>query len=122
VTAPSHSRISVTNRGPCERTGETFTCATFEMKTVVDSEALATLTARLQKDSPMVLSSGVMPLELEEVIRVTMETGTMLPHEMVLTRVTRLRVTVSGESGIERDAESRRSVFVYEIEPEQPGK
>jgi len=115
LMVPTHTRLSVANRGPCARARETFTCATFEMKTVIDSEALATLNAHLQKDSPSVLPLAGTPLELEQVTRVTMETGTMLPHEMLETRMTRLRVDANGQSRTTRDAESRRSIFVYDL-------
>ena len=89
------------------------------MKTSFDPEALAAVVDSLQKDSPFVLPS-VTPLELEEVIRVTMETGSMLPHEILVTRMTRMRMDVSGETLTNRDAYSRRSIFVYDVEPDAP--
>jgi hypothetical protein len=113
LTVATHTRLSVTNRRSCTRAGQSLTCATFEMKTVLDSEALAELTARLLKDAPIVPKPTIKPLELEEVIRVTMETGTMLPHEMLLTRMSLMRVDADGQSRTNRDAESRRSVFAY---------
>ena len=122
VTVPTHTWLSVTNRRPCGRARETFTCATFETRTVFDSDALAALIARVEKDSPNTLLSGVTPLEVEEVVRVTMEIGTMLPHEMLLTRMSRMRVDVNGQSRTNRDAESRHSVFVYDTRTESPAK
>jgi hypothetical protein len=117
VAVATRTTLSVTNRRSCARGLETFTCATFEMKTVFDREGLAALVARLKTDSPIALPSAVVaPLEFEEVIRVTMETGTMLPHEMLLTRLSRIQVSVNGESRTSRDMESRRSVFVYDAE------
>ena len=89
------------------------------MNTSFDPEALAAVVDSLQKDSPFVLPS-VTPLELEEVIRVTMETGSMLPHEILVTRMTRMRMDVSGETLTNRDAYSHRSIFVYDVEPDAP--
>ena len=119
VNVTSRTWLSVTNQRSGDRACGTFTCATFEMKTSFDPEALAAVVDSLQKDSPFVLPS-VTPLELEEVIRVTMETGTMLPHEILVTRMTRMRMDVSGETLTNRDAYSRRSIFVHDVEPDAP--
>jgi hypothetical protein len=110
----TRTSLSVTNQQPCRRGRDTVTCAVFEMRTVFDREALAALVARLEQGSPIAMAPAVRPLELETVLRVTMETGTMLPHEALLTRTSRMQEDVNGQPLARRDFESRRSVFVYD--------
>ena len=54
------------------------------------------------------------PRDLEQIIRVTVETATMLPHEALQTRTMHGTVVVNGTPAKTTTFESRRSRFTYD--------
>jgi len=105
-------RLTAT-RGPCMRGTSTLECVTFEKTKTLDREILSQVRERLVQASPGAMLAAVEPVEVQELVRVTLETATMLPHEVVIQRQGSRRET-TGERRLSKDLERRRSTFVYE--------
>ena len=85
-------------------------CATFELRSAVDPESLPVLQNYL---SPGAADAGVRIVASEKVDRVTLEIGTMLPHEAILNRTVRSMARVSGGTVSTENTQRRRVRFTY---------
>ena len=103
-------RRQVIDRASCVREDAVIDCATLESRSVIDPESLPVLQNYL---SPAAANAGVRIVGSEKVDRVTLETGTMLPHEAILTRTVRGTTELSGRTVSTENVQRRRVRFTY---------
>ena len=103
-------RQQMIDRASCVREDAVVECATFESRSAVDRESLAVLQNYV---SPGATNAGVRIVGSEKVDRVTLEIGTMLPHEAVLTRTVRSTTELSGRTVTSENLQRRRVRFTY---------
>jgi hypothetical protein len=110
VPLRSTVRQQMIDRASCVREDAVIECATFEAHSVIDRESLPVLQNYL---SPGAADAGVRIVGSEKVDRVTLEIGTMLPHEAILTRVVRSATELSGRAVSTENLQQRRVRFTY---------
>jgi hypothetical protein len=103
-------RRQMVDRASCVRDDAVIECATFELRSAVDPESLPVLQNYL---SPGAADAGVRIVASEKVDRVTLEIGTMLPHEAILNRTVRSMARVSGGTVSTENTQRRRVRFTY---------
>jgi len=103
-------RRQMIDRTSCVREDAMIECATFESRSVVDRDSLPVLQNYL---SPGASTAGVRIVGSERVDRVTLETGTMLPHEAVLTRTVQGTTELSGRTVTTENVQRRTVRFTY---------
>jgi hypothetical protein len=107
-------RRQMIERASCMREDAMIECATFESRSAIDRESLPVLQNYL---SPGAANAGVRIVGSEKVDRVTLEIGTMLPHEAVLTRTLRSTTELSGRT-VSTENVQRRSVRFTYVKPQ----
>jgi hypothetical protein len=103
-------RRQMIDRATCMREDATIECATLESRSVMDRESLPVLQNFL---SPGAANAGVRIVGSERVDRVTLETGTMLPHEAILTRTVQSTTELSGRTVSTQNVQRRSVRFTY---------
>jgi hypothetical protein len=103
-------RRQMIDRASCVREDATLECATFESRSAIDRESLPVLQNYL---SPGAASGGVRIVGSEKVDRVTLEIGTMLPHEAILTRTIQSTTELSGRTVSTENVQRRTVRFTY---------
>jgi hypothetical protein len=103
-------RRQMIDRASCVREDAVVECATFELRSAVDPESLPILQNYL---SPGAANAGVRIVGSEKVDRVTLEIGTMLPHEAILNRTVRSLTQLSGRTVSTENIQRRRVRFTY---------
>ena len=98
------------DRASCARDAATTECATFESRSNIEQESLAVLQNYL---SPGASDAGVRITASEKVDRVALETGTMLPHEAILTRTLQSTTQLSGRIVSTQNVQRRTVRFTY---------
>jgi hypothetical protein len=116
IEVPTKRTIEVVGRSRCTRGGGDYECITVEMRTSMDGVAMkAIFDALRQAAGPQALASQ--PLDFEQLVRVTLETATMLPHDSLETRTMHGTSLSNGNSAATTDFESRGSAFTYQPAP-----
>jgi hypothetical protein len=98
------------DRPSCVREDAVIECATFESRSVIDRESLPVLQNYL---SPGAANAGVRIVGSDKVDRVTLEIGTMLPHEAILTRTIQSTTELSGRTVSTENVQRRTVRFTY---------
>lgn len=98
------------DRAACARDEATIECATFESRSNIEQESLAVLQNYL---SPGASDAGVRITGSEKVDRVTLEIGTMLPHEAILSRTLQSTTQLSGRVVSTENVQRRTVRFTY---------
>ena len=83
IALRSTVRRQMIDRASCVREVAVIECSTFESRSTIEPESLAVLQNYLSSGSA---DAGVRITGSEKVERVTLEIGTMLPHEAILSR------------------------------------
>lgn len=97
-------------RASCMRDDAVVNCATVELRSTVEPESLSVLQNYLSPSG----AGGVMRMgSAETVDRVTLEIGTMLPHEAILTRTLQSTMAVNGQLLPTENLQRRRVRFTY---------
>jgi hypothetical protein len=98
----------------CTRGGVRYACGLFEMRCEVDRASMREALARLLrgvKDMPAITYEDI---DMVTVVRVRLETGTMLPHDLTTMRTIDVTMSAPGESTTAvRQTERRSSTFIY---------
>ena len=110
IPVRSTVRQRMIDRAPCARDEATTECATFESRSNIEQESLAVLQNYL---SPGASDAGVRITGSEKVDRVTLEIGTMLPHEAILTRTLQSTTQLSGRMVPTQNIQRRTVRFTY---------
>ena len=98
----------------CTRGGVTLACATFEMTSSTDPKSIQDLFARMFKNDKSFQEVKFDRFEMTNVVRVTLETATMVPHAWSLNKSVIMAAT--GPKGERFDAsqkEARTMKFTY---------
>jgi hypothetical protein len=103
-------RRQMIDRASCVRVDAVIECVTFESRSAIDRESLPVLQNYL---SPGAANAGVRIVGSEKVDRVTLEIGTMLPHEAILTRTVQSTTELSGRTVSTESVQRRRVRFTY---------
>jgi hypothetical protein len=103
-------RQQIIDRPSCIRDEAAIECATFESRSNIEPESLAVLQNYL---SPGASDAGVRITGSEKVDRVTLEIGTMLPHEAILSRTLRSTTQLSGRTVATENLQRRTVRFTY---------
>jgi len=103
-------RRQMIDRASCVREDATIECATFESRSAIDRESLPVLQNYL---SPGAANTGVRIVGSEKIDRVTLEIGTMLPHEAILTRTIQSTTELSGRTVAAENVQRRTVRFTY---------
>jgi len=103
-------RRQMIDRPSCVREDAVIECATFESRSVIDRESLPVLQNYL---SPGAANAGVRIVGSDKVDRVTLEIGTMLPHEAILTRTIQSTTELSGRTVSTENVQRRTVRFTY---------
>jgi hypothetical protein len=103
-------RQQMIDRPSCIRDVATIECATFESRSNIEPESLAVLQNYL---SPGASDAGVRITGSEKVDRVTLEIGTMLPHDAILTRTLQSTTQLSGRTVLTQNVQRRTVRFTY---------
>ncbi len=114
VSLRSNVRRQMIDRATCTREDAMIECATFESRSMIDRESLPVLQNYL---SPGAANAGVRIVGSEKVDRVTLEIGTMLPHEAILTRTVQSTTELSGRT-VSTQSVQRRSVRFTYVRPQ----
>jgi hypothetical protein len=110
VELKSTVRRQMIDRASCVRDDAVLECATFESRSALDRESLPVLQNYL---SPGAANAGVRIVGSDKVDRVTLEIGTMLPHEAVLTRTVQSTTELSGRTVATENVQRRSVRFTY---------
>ena len=110
VSLRSNVRQQMIDRASCVREDAVTECATFESHSAVEPESLPVLQNYL---SPGPATAGTRIVGSERVDRVTLEIGTMLPHEAILTRTVRSTTALSGRTVYTENVQRRGVRFTY---------
>jgi hypothetical protein len=103
-------RQQMIDRPSCVREDTAIECATFESRSTIERESLAVLQNYL---SPGAADAGVRITGSEKVDRVTLEIGTMLPHEAILSRTLQSTTQLSGRTVSTENLQRRIVRFTY---------
>lgn len=110
VPLTSRVRQQMIDRAPCVRDDMARECATFESRSAVEPESLPVLQNYL---APGAANPGVRIVGSERVDRVTLEIGTMLPHEAILTRTVQSTTELNGSTVSTANVQRRTVRFTY---------
>ena len=110
IALRSTVRRQMIDRASCVREDAVIECVTFESRSVIDPESLPVLQNYL---SPGAANAGIRIVGSERVDRVTLEIGTMLPHEAILTRTIRSTTELSGRTVSTENVQRRSVRFTY---------
>ena len=111
VSIPAVAWQGVTGRLPCTRGDDMKDCVTLEIRQTLPSEGLDALMNYATR-----AASATSPGRLtfyETVHRATLETDTMLPHEVSITQTMRRVVNVDGRGVTREDLERRTMRYMY---------
>jgi hypothetical protein len=112
-TVPTTGTVSMISRAKCSRGREPRDCATFEYRSRIDRAGMEAATKLLFEGATARPKTAMHYRDYEMVIRVTLETQTMLPHEFTRTRTMHGVVEFDGRSSLTTDSERRHSQFTY---------
>jgi hypothetical protein len=110
IAVRSIVRQRTIDRASCVREDAAIECATLESRSTIDPESLAVLQNYL---SPGAADAGVRITNSEKVDRVTLEVGTMLPHEATLSRTLQSTTQLSGRTVSTQNLQRRSVRFTY---------
>jgi len=110
IAVRSIVRQRTIDRASCVREDAAIECATLESRSTIDPESLAVLQNYL---SPGAVDAGVRITSSEKVDRVTLEVGTMLPHEATLSRTLQSTTQLSGRTVSTQNLQRRSVRFTY---------
>jgi hypothetical protein len=110
VALRSAVRQQMIDRVSCVREDAMNECATLESRSTIEPESLALLQNYL---SPGSADAGVRIAGSEKVERVTLEIGTMLPHEAILSRTLQSTTELSGRIVSTKTLQRRTVRFTY---------
>lgn len=114
VKVPMKVTGGMVERRTCERGGAKIDCAVFEMRSAVDQAAMEALMKRMMsgiKDVPAVKYDRI---DVVTVVRVRLETHTMVPHELTTTKTIEMAASAPGEGRMEmKQIDRRTSRFSY---------
>jgi hypothetical protein len=111
VSVPTKMTVAIVGREPCTRGPQVVECFTYEWRRNTDVDALNAAMKGRTAGTNLPPSRA---LEMVEVLRVTSETATMLPHALTLTRTRRGRVELNGKEEPTTDFEQRTMTFTYQ--------
>ena len=101
-------------RTECTRGGTRYACAVFEMRSEVDPASMREALARMLqgiKDMPQITYENI---DMVTVVRVRLETATMLPHALTVTRTVDVTMSAADHPAtLVRQIERRASTFTY---------
>jgi hypothetical protein len=110
IPVRSTVRRRMIDRASCTRDEVAIECATFESRSNIEQESLAVLQNYF---SPGASNAGVRITGSEKVDRVTLEIGTMLPHEAILSRTLQSTTQLSGRTVSTQNLQRRSVRFTY---------
>jgi hypothetical protein len=117
VMVPTRVTLDVIERVQCMRDGEPQACATYELRSSMDRDALKQIFDRMQAGAAELSQFSMTGVDYEGITRVTLETATMLPHAFVQTRTMHGTASVNGRTVTTSDFESLSSRFTYQQQP-----
>jgi hypothetical protein len=117
MTVPTKVTVSVISRDKCTRALEQRDCVTYEYRSRIDRAGLDAAMKSILEGATARPNVPVQYRDYEEVMRVTLETKTMLPHDFIHTRTMHGMAELNGRSSLTTDKERRRSQFTYVKEP-----
>jgi hypothetical protein len=114
VKIPMRITTGMIEKGSCPRGGAKIDCALFELRSAVDQSAMAALMKRIFEGSKDMGGVTYERLDLVTVVRVRLETHTMVPHELTMTKTVEMAVNAPGSPRREvKQVDRRVSRFVY---------
>ena len=113
LTMPLKGTIGMVSRAPCTRLGTTYECATLELSSALDPKAMKQLLERLMEGAKGMPDFSSARYDIRTVMRVTLETGTMLPHAFEMTKTVQMDATIQGEKMQGGQVERRTTRFAY---------
>lgn len=115
VMIPMKVTQRMVEKGECTRGGVRYECGVFEMRSDVDPAALEGIMKRLLEGMKELAEAFKLDrFEMVTIVRVKLETGTMLPHELHTTRTVNVSMSAPGVPSMStRQVERRASTFSY---------
>ena len=107
IALPARTTLELIERVSCTR-GEARECVTYQYTMRIDGNAWAGAMKSLGSSTPM------RPQDYEMMIRVTLESATMLPHELVATQSQGTIVEANGRTVRAHHLERRTSRYTYQ--------
>jgi hypothetical protein len=112
IQPPSTISRRMIGRMPCSRLATIHECGIYEITIRRDRDQLADF-ARALKDSGAAAFADTELLEETKTEQVSLESSTMLPHELTITRTVRATIQLGGQTVPKIDTERVHSVFTY---------
>lgn len=113
VDVPTTRTIEIVERVRCLRAKTLYDCLTIEMRVALDRAAMKSVLDKVFQSAGQ-LGPRIQPSDYSHVVRVTLETATMLPHVALETHSIHGTADVNGASSTIVESETRRSQFTYE--------
>jgi hypothetical protein len=114
VKVPMKVTGGMVETGTCPRSGARIDCAVFEMRSAVDQAAMGSIMKRLFEGVKDMDAVKYERMDVVTAIRIRLETHTMVPHELTMTKTVEMTVTAPREGRMElKQIDRRTSRFVY---------
>ena len=114
VKFPMKVTVGMVEQGVCSRGGAKIDCALFEMRSAVDQAAIQTVMKRLLEGAKDAQGGQFEKIDLVTVMRLRLETDTMVPHEVSTTKTIEMTATSPQGARTEvKQVERRTSRFSY---------
>jgi hypothetical protein len=114
MMVPMNVRVGLERLVPCSRRNERLTCAVVAYHAEVDQDALEPLFRRVLAGTPGLADLKIDRFDVVTDTRATLETLTMLPHEVSTARTVEMNAAEKGQAMSIRQAERRAFRFRYE--------
>ena len=106
--------VGMVGTAPCSRGTGTFSCATFELKSAADQKSVQTVLEQMLRGVKGMEGVRYEHFDIQTVVRVTLETHTMLPHDFSMTKTVTMTVSKAGEGRFEgAQVDSRTAKYRY---------
>ena len=113
VTIPMKVTSGMIEKGSCARGGAKIDCALFELRSAVDQSAMAAVMKRVFEGAKDMGGVAFERMDVVTVVRVRLETHTMVPHELAMTKTVEMVVNAGGARREVKQIDRRTSRFVY---------
>ena len=100
-------------KGSCVRGAAKIDCAVFELRSAVDQSAMAAVMKRVFDGAKDMGGMALERIDVVTVVRVRLETLTMVPHELSSTKTVEMIVNTGRERREVKQIDRRTSRFVY---------
>lgn len=110
--------MQMVSKGNCRRGGRDLPCATFEMRSSTDPKSFEALLERVIRTAKGPQGIKYERFDVQTLVRVTLETDTMLPHDFTMTKTVQMVATVPGQGRMQAfSTDVRTAKYSYVTPP-----